>query len=138
MKRIALVTLVVLSLSYIDACKPAVTPTPPPLTGPGWTSVKCPTGVECWRTINMNPYEPEVVILRMSNDEYGHNFAGKEAAYLYGSYQIISKPPNGTVHPNSEPCTAASGVPCTPTSPWTVIVTHTPNSTLAYVAFQHQ
>ena len=88
----------------------------------------------------MNSYEPEVVILRMSNDEYVNNFVGKEGNYLYNDiYKIISNKSNGTVHRNAEPCTAASAVPCTTTtSPWTVIVTHTPNSTLTYVAFQHQ
>jgi hypothetical protein len=135
MKRISLVTLVVLPLFYLGGCGPSNV-TPPAPTGPGWKSVTCAAGVECWITLNLNASEPEGAILRMSNNEYKTNFSGKEAAYLL-QYKLISKAAN-KVTPTEEPCDPHSlYVPCNPGDPWTIIVTHTPNSTVIYIAFEH-
>ncbi len=140
MKRIALVTLVVLSLSYIGACASSheTPPPPPPPSGPSWTNVNCPSGVTCWRTAYLSSTQPEIVFLQMSNTEYTNNFVGKELNYLYNSaYQIISQKPN-LVLPRHLACDPASN-PCGPITvgDWTIIVSHTPNSTVLYDAIQH-
>jgi hypothetical protein len=128
MKRISLVTLVLLPLFYLGACK--WLHGTPQYPAPIWAPLNCPSN-ECWRT-SLYPKEPEVAILRMPDSEY-KTFASNAKAYLDNNH-ILSAPANG-VQATAEACQPPYTT-CHPGDPWTVIVSHTPNSTVIYMAFE--
>jgi len=121
MKRIALVTFVVLSLLCAGGAAISMG-TRAKMSPPKWMSL----GTNQWRT-HASGKEPEIVFLRISNDEYNNKFLKDKKGYLD---PLLTQPSQSITSCDTKSNSADNS------NDWTIIVSHTPNSTVTYVAFQ--
>lgn len=128
MKRIALWGSSVVLLCFAAAAMSL--PKRPVLTPPSWQAVGSPpSGEEWWRT-TLSDTEPEVAILRITNSDY-QTFAADPKKYVNTNH-ILSKPAKNVA--NCSSCIQKKMGSAT--GNWTVIISHTPNSTITFMAAQ--
>lgn len=128
MKRIVLWSSPVLLFCFGAAAMSL--PKRPPSSNPLWKAVGTPPpGEEWWRT-TLSDTEPETAILRITNSDY-QIFAADPKTYVNTNH-ILSKPAKNVA--NCSSCIQKKMGSAT--GNWTVIISHTPNSTITYMAAQ--